>query len=41
MKYYQIKLMKYYKMTLDKSLIHNKPDSYIFISITKKIFAIL
>ena len=41
MKYYQIKLMKYYKMILDKSLIHNKPAPDIFISIAKKTLVIL
>ncbi len=41
MKYYKIKLMKYYKIILDKSLIHNKPDPDIFISIAKKTLAIL
>ncbi len=41
MKYYQIKLMKYYKILANESLIHNKPGSDIITSITKKIFAIL
>jgi hypothetical protein len=41
MKYYQIKLMKYYKIILDKSLINNKPDPDIFIFIAKKTLAIL
>jgi hypothetical protein len=36
MKYYQIKLMKYYEILADKSLIHNKPGPDIITSIAKK-----